>query len=166
METAMQLYAEHQTGPLAAAGWSSHAFVPVLDFPSEPDRQMELQKIFEQYPPETGDEFQFNFVRSVLEDRKVASSTFLSFSAQCNLHAVFFLQDLQLGDFITIGTIQVHPVSSGSVHISSPDPVAASIIDQRYLSHPLDVEIIVWCLQFIEKIAKTEPLESLLKPGG
>jgi choline dehydrogenase-like flavoprotein len=166
MQTATQLYAGHQTGLLAAAGWSSHAFVPVLDFPSEPDRQMELQKIFERYPPETGDEFQFNFVRSVLEDREVASSTFLSFPAQCNLHADFFTKDLQPGNFITIGTIQVHPVSSGSFHISSPDPVAAPIIDPRYLSHPLDVEIMAWCLQFIEKIAETEPLKSLLKPGG
>jgi choline dehydrogenase-like flavoprotein len=166
MQTAMQLYAEHKTGPLAAAGWSSHAFVPVLDIPSESDRQMELQKIFEQYPPEAGDEFQFNFVRSALEDREVASSAFLSFSAQCNLHADFFTKDLQPGNFVTIGTYQVHPVSSGSVHISSPDPVATPIIDPRYLSHPLDVEIMAWCLQFIEKIAETEPVRSLLKPGG
>jgi choline dehydrogenase-like flavoprotein len=82
MQTALQLYAEHKTGPLTAAGWSAHAFVPVLNFPSESDGQMKLQKIFEQYPPETGDEFQFNFTRSVLEDREVTSSAFLSFSAQ------------------------------------------------------------------------------------
>jgi hypothetical protein len=70
MQTAMQLYAKHKAGPLAAVEWSSHTFVPVLNFPPESDRQMELQKIFEQYPPETGDEFQFHFVRSVLEDRE------------------------------------------------------------------------------------------------
>jgi choline dehydrogenase-like flavoprotein len=164
VQTAMQLYAEHKTGPLTAAGWPAHAFVPVLDFSSESDGQMELQKIFEHYPPETGDEFQFNFARSVLEDREVASSAFLSFSEQCNLHADFFTKDLQPGNFITIGTIHVHPVSSGSVHISSPDPVTAPIIDPRYLSHPLDVEIMAWCLQFIEKITETESLRSLLKP--
>jgi choline dehydrogenase-like flavoprotein len=166
IQTAMQLYAEHKTGPLAGAAWSSHAFVPVLDLLSDSNSQTELQKIFQQYPPETGDEFQFNFVRSVLEDREVASTAFLSFTAQCNLHAEFFTKDLQPGNFVTIGTYQVHPVSSGSVHISSPDPVAAPIIDPRYLSHPLDVEIMAWCLQFIEKIAETEPIKSLLKPGG
>jgi choline dehydrogenase-like flavoprotein len=78
----------------------------------------------------------------------------------------FFEKDLQPGNFTTIVTIQVHPISSGSVHISSPDPVAAPIIDPRYLSYPLDVEIMAWCLQFTEKIAETEPLKSLLKPGG
>ncbi|KAL0260751.1 hypothetical protein SLS55_004441 [Diplodia seriata] len=70
------------------------------------------------------------------------------------------------GNHITILAMLNHPLSRGSVHIASADPGAAPRIDPRYLSHPLDVELLARGTQFIERVARTAPLAGLLKEGG
>lgn len=63
-----------------------------------------------------------------------------------------------------------HPLSKGSVHITStsPEHLASSEgleIDPRYLSHPLDLEVLARHVQFTEQvIGRAEPLASRLKP--
>ena len=59
-----------------------------------------------------------------------------------------------------------HPLSRGHTHISSPSVSSKPTIDPRYLSHPLDLEIFAQHLRFLETLVVTEPLASLLKPGG
>ncbi|KAI0836063.1 putative GMC oxidoreductase [Hypoxylon sp. FL0890] len=71
--------------------------------------------------------------------------------------------------FFTIAVHLAHPLSRGSVHItstSSPESSSGVLIDPKYFSHPLDLEILARHVQFIETIARTEPLSSHLKPGG
>ncbi|KAL1645097.1 hypothetical protein SLS61_008530 [Didymella pomorum] len=46
------------------------------------------------------------------------------------------------------------------------NPEDKPILDPKYLSHPLDLEILARQTQYIEMIVKTEPFASLLTPGG
>jgi choline dehydrogenase-like flavoprotein len=48
----------------------------------------------------------------------------------------------------------------------SADPAAHPRYDPRYLSHPLDIELLARQLQFCEKIVTEKPLASILKNGG
>ncbi|KAK7750279.1 hypothetical protein SLS62_007796 [Diatrype stigma] len=72
-------------------------------------------------------------------------------------------------EFFTIAVHLAHPLSRGSVHVTSPSlttsPNGVSI-DPKYFSHPLDLEILARHVQLTEMIAMTEPLSSHLKVGG
>ncbi|KAK8022463.1 hypothetical protein PG993_013230 [Apiospora rasikravindrae] len=61
-------------------------------------------------------------------------------------------------DFATILTCLNHPDSRGSAHIVSPDIRVKPRLDPKYMSHPLDLEIMARHVQFVEKIIVTEPL--------
>ncbi|KAI1416353.1 putative GMC oxidoreductase [Hypoxylon sp. FL1857] len=72
--------------------------------------------------------------------------------------------------YFTIAVHLSHPLSRGSVHItSSSTPIATPSglsLDPKYFSHPLDLEVLARHVQLAETIATTEPLSSHLKPGG
>lgn len=70
------------------------------------------------------------------------------------------------GNFLTICAALLFPLSRGSSHITSPNAADKPAIDPKYLSHPLDLEVIARLLRYIDTIVKTEPLAKLLKPGG
>lgn len=70
------------------------------------------------------------------------------------------------GNYITIVAMLMHPFSRGSVHIASADPTSQPHVDPRYLSHPMDVEMLVRSALYADKVAATEPLAGMLKPGG
>lgn len=65
--------------------------------------------------------------------------------------------------YLSIALLLAHSLSQGSVHITSIDDVD---INPRYLGHPADIEILARHLQFAETLISTEPLASLIKPGG
>ncbi|KAF2644591.1 alcohol oxidase [Massarina eburnea CBS 473.64] len=69
-------------------------------------------------------------------------------------------------NYITIMVVNNHPFSRGICHIRSADPKDKPILDPRYLSHPMDLEILARQTQYVETIIKTEPFASLLKPTG
>lgn len=64
--------------------------------------------------------------------------------------------------YFTLFVGLMHPLSSGSVHISSSDPHAHPVIDPRYYSEPLDKTVILAGVKFAEKVAEQEPLKSVL----
>lgn len=67
------------------------------------------------------------------------------------------------GNYTTIMILHSHPFSRGSVHIASPNVEDKPIYDLKFLSHPLDLEILARHTQFVERIVATEPFKSLLK---
>lgn len=72
-------------------------------------------------------------------------------------------------EFFTIAVHLAHPLSRGSVHVTSPSLPTSSYgvsIDPKYFSHPLDLEILARHVQLAETIAMTGPLSSHLKPQG
>jgi choline dehydrogenase-like flavoprotein len=55
-----------------------------------------------------------------------------------------------------------YPLSRGSVHVSSSDPVAPPVIDPKYLSHPADVAVLEASLRFLSKVTKVPEVKQML----
>jgi len=173
-EAAMALYQASKSGPLAASTYSS-AFTPVngsSDMPSKGEVQHLLDKyqvdqVQANYP---GYKQQAELLRTMLEDGDNSSAQYFLGPFQLNVldgySPLKFLKPLTPGNYISILVALSHPFSRGSVHINSSDPAQKPILDPRYLSHPLDREILARHIQFLETIVKTEPWASLLKKDG
>ena len=57
----------------------------------------------------------------------------------------------------------MHPLSSGTVHISSADPLSKPIVDPKYLSNDVDLEILAHGVRFTHKLHSEEPLKSVTR---
>lgn len=51
----------------------------------------------------------------------------------------------------------LHPLSKGSTHIASSDPLVHPSIDPAYLENMLDVDALVAALRFCDKVMKSSP---------
>lgn len=65
------------------------------------------------------------------------------------------------GAYAGIMSALTHAFSRGSIHISSADPKVYPTIDPRYLSHPLDLELLSQALLFTQTIASASPMSEL-----
>jgi choline dehydrogenase-like flavoprotein len=70
------------------------------------------------------------------------------------------------GNYITPMFCLNFPFSRGSIHIASPSPTDKPIIDPKYFSHPMDLELAARHLQFMSVIVQTPPLSKYFKEGG
>lgn len=70
------------------------------------------------------------------------------------------------GSFVTLFGLALHPFSRGSIHINSANPTIYPIINPRYLSNPLDVDVLSTVAFHLQTIASTQPFASLLKNNG
>lgn len=176
VQAAMMAYQTSKTGPFCNGGVSLFAFLPVADFKDNPDGSAELQQLLDQYPEETvisnhpSERMLYRHIRSILENPNEGSASFFTFGAQTNVGNSLEMKPLNEdplpGSYVTLVTALLHPLSTGHVHINSPDPAQPPTIDPKYLSHPLDIEIFARHILYLNKIASTSPLSSLLKPNG
>ncbi|KAI9803690.1 MAG: hypothetical protein M1833_000602 [Piccolia ochrophora] len=67
---------------------------------------------------------------------------------------------------ITMGGFVDHALSRGWVHIQSDDHRVHPKFDPRYLSHPLDYEMLKDLVLFTKKVATTAPMSNHLKGKG
>jgi choline dehydrogenase-like flavoprotein len=65
-----------------------------------------------------------------------------------------------IGTFSLIGVVQ-HPLSKGSVHISSASINDKPTINPNYLSHPYDLQAAIAVAKFLRKIATTKPMANV-----
>lgn len=65
-----------------------------------------------------------------------------------------------IGTFSLIGVVQ-HPLSKGSVHISSRNINDNPLINPNYLSHPYDLQAATNLAKFLRTIASTAPLRDV-----
>ena len=167
---ATDLYQNHKAGPLTVGGIASHAFMPFPSSSPDSDIRAELQNLPQLYPPDAKYKHQHDGVRNVLQAPDEATGALLMFLAQTNLHndetAKNYLQDLQPGSFISLGAFQTSVFSRGTSHIVSNKYSDPPKIDPRYLSHPLDLEIFARHVQFLERLARSSPLSTFIKPDG
>ncbi|EXF83835.1 GMC oxidoreductase [Colletotrichum fioriniae PJ7] len=70
------------------------------------------------------------------------------------------------GNFLSILGVLEHPFSRGSIHIQSADAAVHPIIDPRYLSHPLDIQLLKAITLHLQTVARTQPLSDLLQGEG
>jgi choline dehydrogenase-like flavoprotein len=54
------------------------------------------------------------------------------------------------------------PLSRGSVHIASADPLQPPLIDPNYFGNEADLDLFVHILQYLLKLEGTEPLSSAI----
>jgi choline dehydrogenase-like flavoprotein len=171
LQSAMHLYTEHKTGPLTSPGMQSGAFMPFRTDSGGEAYQKEDSTSMQEYLdkwPITADQREKE-IRHILSQPGAPTSSQLNFLAQVNLHETgktFVGQNLLPGNFISLGLLQTLPFSRGTVHVSSVDPAKPPVIDPRYFSHPLDLDIMARGLLDIHQIHRVKPISELLKPNG
>ena len=167
---ATDLYQNYKAGPMTVGGIASHAFMPLPDSNPVSDISAELQDLLQQYQPNAENKLHYDAVCQILRAPNEGTGALFMFLAQTNLHnnetAKDYLQNLQPGNFISLGVCQAHVFSRGMSHIVSDKVSDAPNIDPRYLSHPLDLELLARHLQFLERLARSPPLTDYIKPHG
>lgn len=170
---AMEAYQVNKTGPIASSGITSFAYLPPDDFLNgkiPDDRKKFLDALAQKEGTHPLDRQRYAMLRQLLTNLDEGTSQYFLFSAQSNVagrNTTGSIADGILpGNFITVVSALSHPLSTGTVHISSSDPLAKPAIDHKYLSDPLDLELHARQLRYLEKVAAAEPIASYLKPGG
>lgn len=117
------------------------------------------------------DDDEYRVLRSFIEPPDEPTAQYLLYPGQLaappqpdSMAAIVVPSEPQ--NFATVLTCLNHPASRGSVHIISPRVGDKPRVDPRYLSHPLDLEVLARHVQFVEKIVAAEPLRSSLKGEG
>lgn len=169
-KAAAEAYA-HGTGPLGSSSIVASAQLPFPGIQTDEGKQ-DLNQLLQsldigddlQQSPRTPASFaaaNASVVRSILSSPTEASANYVFGPSAL---------DGSPGNHITVAVMLSHPLSHGSVHITSASPEYLSgngglEIDPRYLSHPLDLEVLARHVQFTERaIGRAEPLACRLKP--
>lgn len=165
LQSAMEQYQTSQSGPLALGGIFSYAMLPLLSQTlndlstySDPDDMHPLRKA------------QTDYYHGLLEKGEESTGGFFTYAAQGNFSSgsgsSLMSSGFLPGSYLSIAILLLQPLSRGSVHIRSADPLDPVKVDPRYLAHPLDLEVLARHMTYISTIISTEPLASLLKPDG
>ncbi|KAI2462838.1 GMC oxidoreductase [Annulohypoxylon bovei var. microspora] len=168
---AMQDYAANQSGLLTSIGMNTFAYLPLVEYLSEKGQET-IKQLLSQHRPSENDihndqaRSYYEVLENTLLDPKAPSAAYFSVIAQ---------QPLPVdpnsnspsgpvpGGFLTLGIILSQPLSRGSVHITSSDPLTSPTIDPNYLSHPIDIEVYARHMLYLDTIATSSPLGKLLK---
>ncbi|KAI1117678.1 hypothetical protein F5Y14DRAFT_401508 [Nemania sp. NC0429] len=169
----LKQYIEHRTGIFASSGVTSAAQLPLPGL-ATPAGQKELESLLGDAGAPPSDPFAVAheaFVRSVLSSPSEASGYYIFAPAYAgfNPDGTNALPPLDGSEdnYITVACILAHPLSRGSVHVVGAGDDQKLVIDPRYFSHPLDLEVMARHVQFIEQgLAATEPLARCLKVNG
>ncbi|PYI00085.1 alcohol oxidase [Aspergillus ellipticus CBS 707.79] len=113
---------------------------------------------------------QYRILRQLLEDLEEPTGQYEMCAFQVtpenspSLQGIFGMPEPE--SFLTMVAVLNRPFSRGCVHLSSPDPTALPAFDPQILSHPLDLELQARHVKWLDTLAATEPMASLLKPNG
>ncbi|MCJ1466424.1 hypothetical protein MMC07_005043 [Pseudocyphellaria aurata] len=173
-EAAIAEYNKSKTGFLTAATFCS-AFMPIMDFP-DGNGQARLESLLDEFlisrdPADfPAQKLQYSLLTQILTSPDDSSVHYIMAPFQLNPDAgdkpTEYLHPTTPGNFMTLFAALSHPFSRGSVHIQSANPKDKPRIDPKYLSHPLDREVLARHVQYMEVLTETEPLTSLLKKNG
>ncbi|KAI8631110.1 glucose-methanol-choline oxidoreductase-like protein [Xylariaceae sp. FL1651] len=151
---AMEQYATSKSGPLAVGGIFSYAFLGLQDTP--PGLTSDIFDSADTHPLKSA---QTEYYKNLLENSEESTAGFFTYAAQGNFGSDSGSSLMQSGflpgNFYSVAICLLQPLSRGYVHIRSADPMVPVQVDPRYLTHPLDLEIV-----------SAEPLSSLLKANG
>ncbi|KAK0629343.1 GMC oxidoreductase [Bombardia bombarda] len=180
MKAAMEAYAKF-TGPLGSSSIIASAQLPFPGIQTDEGKQ-DLDQLVGKHlatsaavPPQAPTTPAFaasheSYVRSVLSSPTDASANYIigpAFTAFEDPNPFYRAP----GNHITVAVMLAHPLSRGSVHITSASPNNAGnntglAVNPRYLSHPLDLEVLARHVRFAEQaIGRAEPLARHFKPG-
>jgi len=163
IQAAMTSYKTNQLGPFSSSAITSFAYLPVDDLKNNSQlRDQLLSQLCQTGTKHPLDTHRINVLRRLIENQNEGTAQYFPYAAQASIAG----GALQPGSFITFVVALSHPLSTGTVHIASADPIVSPTINHNYLSHPLDAELQARHVRYIEKIAATEPMAALLKKDG
>ncbi|KAK7222823.1 hypothetical protein V2G26_010826 [Clonostachys chloroleuca] len=159
--SATEEYKTHKTGILASSGMTTYAYMPTTaELPR--DTTEALKKLLHENQPTAGNVHEslaadlHGFLSKLLTDRTKPTGVFLSALGQAGRTPV-------PGTWLTLVAYLPHPLSSGSVHIRSKQPSEYPVIDPKYLSHPVDIEIFAHQMRYLGNFAASSPFSKLLE---
>jgi choline dehydrogenase-like flavoprotein len=151
-------------GSFHLIGCPSYAYLPVMNLLNS-EGEATLKSLLDSNAPQGPDQcnpqsqLYYDLARYSLESKEESSAAYLT--------SVF--QNTPTDErVVLVGVMLSQPLSRGNVHITSSTPTCAPLIDPKFFSNPLDLEIYARQVQYLETIASSEPFRSeLLKlPGG
>ncbi|KAF8993243.1 alcohol oxidase [Cyathus striatus] len=151
-------YEKDGTGLLSVQD-STMAFTP-SPFIADKSRHGELVKLFDQATKtasETSPLYgtQYEHQRSWLLDERTAVAEFIVFSRG-------LVNTVPGESYITVLGGAMHPVSRGSIHIKSSDPLSPPEIDLRFLSNKYDQELMLDILKSVLKFEEQPSMQDIL----
>jgi choline dehydrogenase len=174
LDWALQEWKEKGAGPLATGvtGTAFLSFVSTVPPGMRASRLERIAKLLQQDSGSTnpGLAKQLQLQKEVLLDDNEADlqlnygATGVNPSAGNDIAKIFTHSDP--GGYAGIVTALTHAFSRGSIHIKSSDAKVHPAIDPRYLSHPIDLELLSAGLLFTQQISSTKPLADLLKDNS
>ncbi|KAI1208533.1 putative GMC oxidoreductase [Annulohypoxylon truncatum] len=174
LEQAMNEYARSRTGPLSTCGIHTCAYMPVTKHQSEAGQKSLKELLQKNRPPvETPSDHSqaraaayYEIAEKTLLDPKAPSAAYITSLVQGG-----FAPDPLTGKppppvsgrYIEFITILAQPLSRGSVHIASQDISEDPVIDPKYLTNPVDLDIFAEHVLSLPALAASQPLTNLLK---
>jgi len=150
-------YNANGTGLYAALD-STLAFMPLHDF-ADAERRAALLQIFDEEAEEAPifslESLQYPIQRAWLEKDIVAQSELVVWSRGV-------ISPAPNESYVSILGGISHPMSRGSVHISSSDPLAAPTINPQFLSKNFDSQFLLDALKFVQSIGRQSPLADVI----
>lgn len=169
---AMELYKQQRTGPLTA-GFPSFAFLPLAGWTNDAETES-LLKAFGSPFATTEDnrpsrDEQAHYLRSMIASPHEASVQLCLATSQVHFDKSSYGDVFAVTEPESYAAILVslpHPFSAGTVHIANKDPAQLPVVDPRFMSHPLDAEVLGCHVKALDQLLAAEPFAGLLKPGG
>ena len=177
MNTLIEQYNKSRSGPLTSSA-ICNAYMPLPEYltaSGNEEKRIELRRLIETYTTSNSQDppslkAQYELLRSIIEDEKDSTVQYHLCAFQLNPHVgpgpSAWLGMKEDGCYVTVPANLSHPLSRGSIHITSNDVKQSPRIDPKYLSNPLDLEILARHVQYSETIVKTPPLGDFVKADG
>ncbi|KAI0173600.1 oxidoreductase [Hypoxylon sp. FL1284] len=170
---AMNDFLVNHAGLLTSAGIKTFAYMPLVDSLSEGGLEA-VKRLLEENQPSPAaletrkkrDVAYFETAKEILLDPTRASGAYLTAIGQNPVApdpTTGGVTEPLEGKFLTVVAILAQPLSRGSVHAISRDTAIPPTIDPRYLSNPIDVEVLARHLLYLQDVIRSPPLCTLLK---
>lgn len=172
---AREMYDQKFTGPLTA-GFPSLAFMPLEGWCDTSG----LAEAFESHLGEPPSATEHEYKRSSRSDQQTRLQNIISAPREASIQLCLGASQVHFdkssyGDvfgvtepenYVAILVSLPHPFSAGTCHITSSDPRDLPTVDPRFMSHPLDPEIMGRHMVALDQLFTEPPLADLIKLGG
>lgn len=146
-----KLYDEKREGPYTTAGGNQLAFLPLISFSNNTNSftSTATSQLPAQYLPANSSQ---TVVAGYKAQHELLTDEITS-SASANHEFIF--------GSTAILPCHHKPFSRGTVTINTTSPFASPLIDSRYFSNPLDLQILVDAFKYTREVRATEALQSI-----
>ncbi|KAL1588271.1 hypothetical protein WHR41_03114 [Cladosporium halotolerans] len=167
-EEAEKLYEDSRSGPWAEMAAWMFAYMPLARFASKADMK-QLEATCRQHLDSNSQDHSAHqskdtaFIERTLLSPKEASAT--AYLIRKPVAPVPGPQ-LGVGKCVTFCAMLSHPLSRGSVHITSPEAKTKPVVRFNYYTHPVDLEVHARHLLALQDLAQAPAFKPMIKEGG